>query len=168
MASLPGPNVANGLSGHYETRPRDDGRLLWTNACQACAIKDRCTLGKERHITRWEHEHVVEAVERRLDENPWMMHTRQITVEQRIELTRIANTGNQKFTKRHCYFGITTSAVAVILHIKRSHSTWLSSSVHRITGRHQVLNTSIFKPPGLGPLDMPGQAEIAQLQFISA
>jgi transposase len=56
-------------------------RRYWTNACRTCAIKDRCTTGKERRITRWEHEHVVEAVERRLDENPWMMHTRQNTVE---------------------------------------------------------------------------------------
>ena len=28
-----------------------------------CAIKDRCTTGKERRITRWEHEHVLEAVQ---------------------------------------------------------------------------------------------------------
>ena len=48
-------------------------RRYWTNACRTCPIKDRCTTGKERRITRWEHEHVVEAVERRLDENPWMM-----------------------------------------------------------------------------------------------
>jgi len=44
-------------------------------------MKGRCKTGKERSITCWEHEHVVEAVERRLDENPWMMHTRQNTVE---------------------------------------------------------------------------------------
>ena len=56
-------------------------RRYWTNVCQACAVKDRCTTGKERRITRWEHEHVVEAVERRLDENPWMMRARRNTVE---------------------------------------------------------------------------------------
>jgi hypothetical protein len=56
-------------------------RHFWTNACRTCAIKDRCTTGKERRIKRWEHEHVVEAVERRLDENPWMMHARRNTVE---------------------------------------------------------------------------------------
>ncbi len=46
----------------------------WTNACQRCAIRDRCTTGKERRITRWEHEHVLEAVQRRLDEQPEKMH----------------------------------------------------------------------------------------------
>jgi transposase len=56
-------------------------RRYWTNACRSCAMKDRCTTGKERRITRWEHEHVVEAVERRLDENPERMHTRRNTVE---------------------------------------------------------------------------------------
>ena len=44
-------------------------------------MKDRCTTGKERRITRWEHEHVVEAVERRLDEHPERMRTRRNTVE---------------------------------------------------------------------------------------
>ena len=40
-----------------------------------------CTTDKERRITRWEHEHVVEAVARQLDENPEMMRTRRETVE---------------------------------------------------------------------------------------
>ncbi len=44
-------------------------------------MKDRCTTNKERRITRWEHEHVVEAVERRLDEHPERMRTRRNTVE---------------------------------------------------------------------------------------
>ena len=33
-------------------------RRYWTNTCQSCAIKRRCTTGKERRITRWEHEHL--------------------------------------------------------------------------------------------------------------
>ncbi len=52
-----------------------------SGACQTCAIKDRCTEGKQRRITRWEHEHVVEAVERRLDEHPERMYIRLNTVE---------------------------------------------------------------------------------------
>ena len=35
----------------------------WTTACQNCAIKDQCTTGKERRITRWEHEDILEAVQ---------------------------------------------------------------------------------------------------------
>ncbi|MCP4207558.1 MAG: IS1182 family transposase [Shimia sp.] len=56
-------------------------RRYWTNACRTCAIKDQCTTGKERRITRWEHEHVLEAVQKRLDENPQAMRVRRETVE---------------------------------------------------------------------------------------
>ncbi len=64
-------NVENGLTL----------RRYWTNACRNCAMKDRCTTGKQRRITRWEHEDVLEAVERRLDEHPEKMRTRRETVE---------------------------------------------------------------------------------------
>jgi transposase len=56
-------------------------RRYWSDACHGCAIKDRCTRGKERRITRWEHEHVLEAVERRLDEHPEKMRIRRETGE---------------------------------------------------------------------------------------
>ena len=56
-------------------------RRYWTNACQTCAIKDQCTTDKQRRITRWEHEHVLEAVQRRLDEHPEKMRQRRETVE---------------------------------------------------------------------------------------
>ncbi|MEE9589777.1 MAG: transposase, partial [Hyphomicrobiaceae bacterium] len=50
-------------------------------ACQACAIKGQYTTGKERRITRWEHEHVLEAVQQRLDEHPEKMRQRRETAE---------------------------------------------------------------------------------------
>ena len=56
-------------------------RRYWTNVCQSCAIKHRCTTGKERRVTRWEHEHVLEAVQQRLDEHPEKMRQRRETVE---------------------------------------------------------------------------------------
>ena len=56
-------------------------RRYWTVACHRCAIKDRCTTGHERRITRWEHEHVLEAVQQRLDEHPEKMRQRRETVE---------------------------------------------------------------------------------------
>jgi transposase len=64
-------NVENGLTL----------RRYWTTACQTCSIKSQCTPAKERRITRWEHEHVLEAVQRRLDENPKAMRQRRETVE---------------------------------------------------------------------------------------
>ena len=56
-------------------------RRYWTSACQGCAIKHLCTTGKERRITRWEHEEVLEEVQRRLDEHPEKMRQRRETVE---------------------------------------------------------------------------------------
>src|SRR6476659_5647214 len=56
-------------------------RRYWTNACKTCAIKDQCTTAKERRITRWEHEHVLETVQQRLDQDPQAMRRRRETVE---------------------------------------------------------------------------------------
>jgi transposase len=53
----------------------------WTDACRTCPIKAQCTTGRERRITRWEHEEVVEAVQARLDKNPGAMRVRRETVE---------------------------------------------------------------------------------------
>jgi hypothetical protein len=70
------------LSHHYTLEVA--GQQLhryWTNACRDCALKPRCTSVKERRITRWEHEHVLEAVQKRLDKNPQAMRVRRETVE---------------------------------------------------------------------------------------
>ena len=70
------------LAYHYTTE--ENGLVLrryWTNVCQSCSIKPTCTTGKERRITRWEHEHILEAVQRRLDEHPEKMRQRRETVE---------------------------------------------------------------------------------------
>ena len=53
----------------------------WSSACSSCSIKSQCTTGKERRVTRWEHESVVEAVQERLDREPERMRARRETVE---------------------------------------------------------------------------------------
>ena len=68
----------------YHYTNEENGQTLhryWTNACRTCALKAKCTEGNERRITRWEHEAVVEAVQKRLDANPGAMRTRRETVE---------------------------------------------------------------------------------------
>src|ERR1700693_4357821 len=57
----------------------EDGKTLrryWTSARQRCALKAQCTPGKERRISRWEHEAVLETVQDRLDRNPDKMRLR--------------------------------------------------------------------------------------------
>jgi macrodomain Ter protein organizer (MatP/YcbG family) len=68
---------------YYYTNEQDGQRMrrYWTNACRHCALKHRCTTGNQRRITRWEHEHVLEAAQKRLDENPQAMRLRRETVE---------------------------------------------------------------------------------------
>jgi transposase len=51
------------------------------SACKTCALKPQCTPAKERRITRWEHEAVIEAMQRRLDRQPKAMRVRRQTVE---------------------------------------------------------------------------------------
>ena len=68
----------------YRYTNEQDGlalRRYWTNVCQRFVIKDQCTTGKERRITRWEHEYVLEAVQQRLDKHPETMRQRRETVE---------------------------------------------------------------------------------------
>ena len=40
-----------------------------------------CTTGKERRVSRWEHEHVLEALEQRLDREPDRRRVRRTTSE---------------------------------------------------------------------------------------
>ncbi|MCE9684005.1 IS1182 family transposase, partial [Halomonas alkalisoli] len=70
------------LTWRYESI--DKGMKLhayWSSACATCAIKEKCTTGKQRRIRRWEHEDVLEAAQSRLDWNPEMMRLRRQTVE---------------------------------------------------------------------------------------
>src|SRR6516164_9009614 len=56
-------------------------RRYWTTACPKCPLRSRCTTGPQRRIPRWEHEHLLEAVQERLDANPQAMRVRRETVE---------------------------------------------------------------------------------------
>jgi transposase len=56
-------------------------RRYWTTACPKCPLQSRCTTGPERRIPRWDHEHLLEAVQERLDASPDAMRLRRETVE---------------------------------------------------------------------------------------
>ena len=53
----------------------------WSSNCGKCALKSKCTTGKERRVSRWEHGKVLEIHEQRMNENPTMMQLRKQTVE---------------------------------------------------------------------------------------
>ena len=56
-------------------------RRYWTNACKDCDLKSRCTTGQERRVSRWEHEHLVEASNARRRRPSAPMLVRRSTVE---------------------------------------------------------------------------------------
>ena len=87
FAYLPKEDVYRCPAGErlpYRYTNEEAGKVLrryWTTACATCALKSQCTTGPERRITRWEHEHLLEAVQQRLDANPRAMRQRRETVE---------------------------------------------------------------------------------------
>ena len=68
----------------YRYTNEEAGKVLrryWTTACSKCPLKSQCTTGPERRIARWEQEHLLDAVQQRLDANPQAMRQRRETVE---------------------------------------------------------------------------------------
>jgi hypothetical protein len=53
----------------------------WSSNCKQCAIKEKCTPSKQRRVTRWEREDVLESMQTRLDLKPDSMRIRRQTVE---------------------------------------------------------------------------------------
>jgi hypothetical protein len=53
----------------------------WSSHCQQCSIKEKCTPGEQRRVTRWEHEEILESMQTRLDQRPESMRIRRQTVE---------------------------------------------------------------------------------------
>ncbi len=53
----------------------------WSSNCETCSLKPQCTTGKERRVTRWVHEAILESMQDRLDSDPEIMRVRRQTVE---------------------------------------------------------------------------------------
>jgi transposase len=87
FAYLPAEDVYRCPAGEkltYHYTNEEDGRTLrhyWTGACRHCPLKPQCAKEPVRRIKRWEHEHVLEAVQERLDKNPQAMRQRRETAE---------------------------------------------------------------------------------------
>ena len=68
----------------YSFTTEDHGLVLRryrATGCQNCAMKRSCTTSKERLVSRWEHEAVLETVQARLDRHPEKMTLRRSTAE---------------------------------------------------------------------------------------
>lgn len=56
-------------------------QVYWTAVCPQRPLKAQCTTGSERRVRRWEHEAVLEKVQRRLNRQPETMLVRKTTIE---------------------------------------------------------------------------------------
>ena len=68
----------------YRFTGDDRGKVIrkyWSSACPNCPMKPQCTTGKNRRVTRWEHEVVMERLEARMEQHPKIMGVRKGTVE---------------------------------------------------------------------------------------
>ncbi len=68
----------------YRCTTEDKGKVIhryWSSACPDCELKSQCTTGKERRVSRWEHEEVLEAMEERVNRMSNCMRIRGSTVE---------------------------------------------------------------------------------------
>jgi len=63
--------IENGLTIHK----------YWSSSCPRCPLKAQCTTSDYRRVTRWEHERILEAMQRRLDRKPEAMTLRRRTIE---------------------------------------------------------------------------------------
>jgi len=64
-------SIENGMAIHK----------YWSSACPKCLIRSACTTSAYRRLGRWEHEEVVERMQRRLDRMPEAGRLRRQTVE---------------------------------------------------------------------------------------
>jgi len=68
----------------YRSECSEGGRQIrryWSSACKGCSLKPQCTSGKERRMSRWVHEDVLERAEHRLRQQPEQMTLRRSAVE---------------------------------------------------------------------------------------
>lgn len=68
----------------FRTSRQESGkniRRYWSSSCVSCSIKSQCTTGKERRISRWEHEAILDRLDTRMEREPDMMKVRRSTVE---------------------------------------------------------------------------------------
>ena len=68
----------------YRFTREEKGKMIqryWSSACPHCSLKPRCTSGKNRRVSRWVHEEVVERAAARLATKPDAILIRRATVE---------------------------------------------------------------------------------------
>ena len=95
-------------------------RRYWSSACSGCAIKSQCTTGKERRVSRWEHEDVLERAAKRLRRKPEVMLARRSLVEHPFGTMKSWTSSNHFLTKRLSGVSTETSLQVLAYNMKRA------------------------------------------------
>lgn len=95
-------------------------KRYWTSVCADCDIKSLCTSGKERRVSRWVHEAILERAERRLRRKPEVMLARRSLVEHPFGTIKSWTSATHLLTRR--LSGVSTEVSLQILayNIKRA------------------------------------------------
>ena len=68
----------------YRFTREENGKMIrryWSSTCTHCSMRTQCTTAKNRRISRWEHEAILDELEDRMERAPDMMKVRRSTVE---------------------------------------------------------------------------------------
>lgn len=81
----------------YRKRNNKRDKVYWTQACRLCKKKSKCTTAQDiRCLYRWEHEDIIDQMNKRVKENPEIIKKRKEIVEHPF--------GTIKHSMGHSYF----------------------------------------------------------------
>jgi hypothetical protein len=107
----------------FRTQRQEGGKQIrryWTSACSGCAIKARCTTGKERRVSRWVHEDVLERAAKRLRRKPEVMLARRSLVEHPFGTMKSWTSSTHFLTRRLSGVSTETSLQVLAYNMKRA------------------------------------------------
>jgi len=107
----------------YRTTTTDGGKTIrryWASACGSCVLKSQCTNGKERRVSRWVHEDVLERAAKRLRRKPEVMLARRSLVEHPFGTLKSWTSANHFLTKRLSGVSTETSLQILAYNMKRA------------------------------------------------
>jgi transposase len=107
----------------FRTERKEGGKQIrryWTSACSSCAIKNQCTTGNERRVSRWEHEDVLERAEKRLRRKPELMLARRSLVEHPFGTLKSWTSSTHFLTRRLSGVSTESSLQVLAYNMKRA------------------------------------------------
>jgi transposase len=107
----------------YRCEYRERGKRIrryWSSACGSCTLKSQCTNGKERRVSRWVHEDVLERAAKRLRRRPEVMNARRSLVEHPFGTLKSWTSSNHFLTRRLSGVSTETSLQILAYNMKRA------------------------------------------------